>query len=103
VSHSLAGWGPPTLLALWLGGDRRPVARGVACLWSHLLLDSYADGIAWLWPVDEEKIGLFRKPDGIRDSGWSTPAPLSTEVGKIELGMWLVAAAGLVRRGRRRR
>jgi hypothetical protein len=51
----------------------------------HLLLDTYADGIAWLWPYKEDKIGLFRRPP--------TPAPLDTELGKAEAAMWAVVAA----------
>jgi hypothetical protein len=95
VSHSLAGWGPPT--ALLLLATRAPAARrGAACLWMHLLMDSYADGIAWLWPVDDRKIGLFRKPREIVDDGWNTPAPLSSNLGRAEAGMWGATAAGLL-------
>jgi hypothetical protein len=98
VSHSFVGWAPPTALALKLGGRRPAVRRALACLWGHLLLDSYADGIAWLWPLKEEKIGLFRKPEGIRDDGWKTPAPLSTNLGRAEAAFWALAALGALRR-----
>ena len=47
VSHSFAGWIGPTLLALALGRRHRLVRRCVLALWVHLLLDTYADGIAW--------------------------------------------------------
>ena len=100
VSHSLIGWLPPTLLAgRALRGTRVEGAgrRAIACLWLHLLLDSYADGIAWLWPLHKDKIGLFRKPREIVDDGWNTPAPLSTEMGKLEAAMWLAVVAGLLR------
>ena len=94
VSHSAAGWAIPTLLA-----RGRPRARRVVALaWLHLLLDTYADGIAWLWPVHQEKLGLFRKPAEIRDDGWSTPVPLSSEPGKVELALWLLSAASAARR-----
>ena len=97
VSHSLAGWGPPTVALLAATGS--PAARrAAACVWIHLLLDSYADGIAWLWPVTERKIGLFRKPPEIHDDGWNTPAPLSTELGKAEAAMWAGTVAGLLAR-----
>ena len=79
VSHSFVGWIGPTVLALALSrGTRRAgiVRRCVASLWLHLLLDTYADGIAWLWPWREDKIGLFRRDPRIVDDGWSTPAPL---------------------------
>jgi hypothetical protein len=64
----------------------------VASLWLHLLLDTYADGIAWLWPYREDKIGLFRRSPAIVDRGWDTPAPLSTELGKAEAAMWAAVA-----------
>jgi hypothetical protein len=67
-------------------------------VWLHLLLDTYADGLAWTWPHNEAKIGFFRKPPGIHDDGWKTPAPLSTELGKAEAAMWTGAALGLLRR-----
>ena len=96
VSHSFAGWIGPTVLALALArGTRRAGARaplrGRRC-GCHLLLDTYADGIAWLWPYAEEKIGLFRKPPEIVDHGWSTPAPLDTELGRAEAAMWAAVA-----------
>jgi hypothetical protein len=100
VSHSFVGWFPPTVLALHLGRHRPVVVRAVACLWAHLLLDTYADGIAWLWPATERKIGLFRKPGGIRDHGWETPAPLATELGRAELALWAAAALGAARSAR---
>ena len=96
VSHSFVGWIGPTVLALVLsGGTRRAgiVRRCVASLWLHLLLDTYADGIAWLWPYREDKIGLFRRPPSIVDDGWSTPAPLDTELGRAEAAMWGAVAA----------
>jgi LexA-binding, inner membrane-associated putative hydrolase len=97
VSHSFTGWAPPSALALRAAGDR-PLVKGlVACLWGHLLLDTYADGIAWLWPLTERKIGLFQRPEGIRDRGWATPAPLTTKVGKVEAAFWAVAALGAAR------
>jgi hypothetical protein len=97
VSHSIAGWLPPSLLVGYLGRDSPVVRRAVACVWVHLLLDSYADGIAWLWPVHKEKIGLFRKPEWIRDRGWATPAPLGTNMGKVEAAFWLIAATRALR------
>lgn len=93
-SHSALFWGPPTLLALTTGKGRRQMGL----VWIHLVLDTYADGIVWLWPASKEKVGLFRKPPEIRDDGWNTPAPLSTELGKIELAMWAVTALSAVRR-----
>ena len=92
VSHSFAGWIGPTLLALALGRRHGLVRRCVLALWIHLLLDTYADGIAWLWPWREEKIGLFRRDPAIVDDGWSTPAPLGTELGRAEAAMWAAAA-----------
>ena len=101
VSHSFAGWAPPT--ALLLASTRSPAARrAAACVWIHLLLDTYADGIAWLWPLREDKIGLFRKPAEIVDDGWRTPAPRHTNLGRAEAGMWALAAGGLLARGRMR-
>lgn len=95
VSHSLAGWGPPTVALLL--ATRAPAARrAAAAVWIHLLMDTYADGIAWLWPVDDRKIGLFRKPPEIRDDGWNTPAPLHTNLGRAEAWMWGMALAGLI-------
>lgn len=100
VSHSAVGWVLPTALLL----RRGPAAkRAAALVWVHLLLDTYADGLAWLWPLDEEKIGLFRKRPEIVDDGWNTPAPLDTGLGRAELAMWAVAAGGLLARGRMRR
>ena len=96
-SHSALFWVPPTLLALKTGKGRRQMGL----VWIHLVLDTYADGIVWLWPASKEKVGLFRKPPEIHDAGWNTPAPLSTELGKIELAMWVVTAATAVRRMRR--
>ena len=101
VSHSFLGWAGPTALALGAArGSRRAgaIRRGVACLWLHLAMDTYADGLAWLWPMSEEKLGLFRKPDTIHDDGWSTPAPLSTNLGRAEAVMWAAAGAGLTGR-----
>jgi LexA-binding, inner membrane-associated putative hydrolase len=92
VSHSFAGWIGPTLLALALGRRHGLVRRCVLALWIHLLLDTYADGIAWLWPLREDKIGLFRRPASIVDDGWKTPAPLDTELGRAEAAMWAVVA-----------
>ena len=66
--------------------------RCVLALWVHLLLDTYADGIAWLWPLREDKIGLFRRPASIVDDGWNTPAPLDTELGQAEAAMWAAVA-----------
>jgi hypothetical protein len=94
-SHSFVFWIGPTLVALHASAKTQ---RPVAAVWTHLLLDTYADGLAWLWPVYREKIGLFRKPPEIHDDGWNTPAPLSSELGKIELAMWLAVAATSVRR-----
>jgi hypothetical protein len=96
-SHSFIGWFPPTVVAARLGGRRPAVRRLLACVWVHLLLDSYADGIAWLWPVHREKIGLFQKPEWIHDDGWRTPAPLSTNMGRLEAAFWLAAALGAAR------
>ena len=100
VSHSLVGWLPPTLLAARAARGTRlqgATGRALASLWLHLALDTYADGIAWLWPLHKDKIGLFRKPPGLVDDGWRTPAPLTSELGKAELAMWLAAAAGALR------
>lgn len=99
VSHSFAGWAPPTVAAL-RASRSGAVRRSVASVWVHLLMDTYADGIAWLWPLHRDKLGLFRKPPEIRDSGWTTPAPLDTNLGRIELALWAVVAAGLLRRSR---
>ena len=85
-SHSAVFWALPTLVALKTGKGRRQVGL----VWIHLVMDTYADGIAWLWPVEHSKLGLFRKPPEIHDDGWNTPAPLSSELGKIELAMWVV-------------
>ena len=95
VSHSLAGWAGPTTLALAASRRSRHgrfVRRGVLAVWVHLLLDTYADGIAWLWPHREDKIGLFRRAPEIVDDGWNTPAPLDTELGKAEAAMWAIVA-----------
>ena len=95
VSHSLVGWAPPT--ALLLVATRAPAARrAAAAVWGHLLLDTYADGIAWLWPLSERKIGLFRKPPEIVDDGWRTPAPFTTNLGRAEAAMWAATVAGLL-------
>lgn len=91
-SHSAVFWLLPSLAL-----RRRPAL--VACVWIHLLMDSYADGIVWLWPWRRSKVGLFRKPAEIVDDGWRTPAPLSTSLGRIEAAMWLGAALALIRRG----
>jgi membrane-bound metal-dependent hydrolase YbcI (DUF457 family) len=104
VSHSFVGWFPLTVVALRAarGGRRAGRARRAAVsLWLHLALDTYADGIAWLWPLYKDKIGLFRKPPEIVDRGWQTPAPLSTELGRVELAMWLLAALRATQRRRR--
>lgn len=106
VSHSLVGWLPPSLIALRLarrGRGRAAIRRGVACLWVHLLLDTYADGLAWPWPLHKEKIGLFQRPPEIRDDGWRTPAPLHTRLGQVEAVMWAAVAAGGLRSLARRR
>ena len=97
VSHSAVGWALPTLFALrrWRSGPGR---RCVGAVWGHLVLDTYADGIAWRWPLSEEKVGLFRKPEEIVDRGWSTPAPADTNLGRIELALWALVALGLARR-----
>jgi membrane-bound metal-dependent hydrolase YbcI (DUF457 family) len=99
VSHSFVGWIGPTALALAASRRSRHgghVRRCVLSLWLHLLLDTYADGIAWLWPRREDKIGLFRKDPSIVDDGWKTPAPLETELGKAEAAMWGAVAARTV-------
>ena len=96
ISHSFVGWFPPTMVALGRSRGSRHgglIRRGVLALWVHLLLDSYADGIAWLWPLREDKLGWFRRSPEITDHGWHTPAPLHTELGKAEAVMWAVAAA----------
>ena len=95
VSHSFLGWAAPTVLALAASEGTRAqpaVRRATALVWVHLALDTYADGLAWLWPMREEKIGLFRKPREIHDDGWRTPAPLSTNMGRAEAAMWAGAA-----------
>ena len=97
-SHSALLWSGPTLLALAAGRARRPMGL----VWIHLVLDTYADGIAWLWPLSEDKIGLFRKPPEIRDDGWNTPAPPGTELGRIERAMWVLTAVVVARRFRGR-
>jgi hypothetical protein len=100
VSHSLAGWIGPSagaVRAARRGRHGGTWGRTLACLWAHLLMDSYADGIAWLWPLSEEKIGLFRKPESIVDRGWRTPAPRTTALGRIEAAMWAAALALAVR------
>ena len=95
VSHSLAGWLPPSLALLAV--SRRPAAlRALGCLWGHLLLDTYADGIAWLWPLREDKLGLFRQDEGVVDAGWRTRVPLDTRLGRAEAALWAVAAVGAV-------
>ena len=103
VSHSFVGWFGPTALAFGAArGSRHAglVKRSLLSLWVHLLLDTYADGIAWRWPLSEEKIGLFRGPPTSEDRGWRTPAPLSGEMGRAEAAMWAAFALGLSRRGR---
>ena len=87
------------MLVLGRGRRHGAVRRAVVCLWGHLLLDTYADGIAWLWPWSEAKHGLFRKPPEIVDKGWTTPAPLRTEPGRIEAALWAGTLLGLLRRG----
>jgi LexA-binding, inner membrane-associated putative hydrolase len=105
VSHSFAGWCGPTALAFRAARGTRwagPVNRGLLSLWTHLLLDTYADGIAWLWPLSEEKIGLFRGPPSSQDRGWRTRAPLDSELGRAEAAMWVTFAVALsLRRGAR--
>ena len=93
-SHSALLWAVPTLAALSTGRGQ----RAMGLVWVHLVLDTYADGIAWLWPASKDKVGLFRKPPEIHDDGWNTPAPLSSELGKAELAMWALTAASAVRR-----
>ena len=105
VSHSFAGWFPVSAAALTLArGSRRAgtVRRGVGCVWVHLLLDTYADGLAWLWPLSVEKIGLFQGPPSRLDRGWRTPAPLHSRLGRAEAAMWGLFAAGAARRVLRR-
>ena len=100
VSHSLIGWLPVTAVATRAARkkQRGAIAPALACLWLHLLLDSYADGIAWLWPLHKEKIGLFRGPPSSTDRGWNTPAPLDSHLGRVEAGIWTgVAAATMMR------
>ena len=94
VSHSLVAWLVPTLVLARHERARRPLAA----IWVHLLLDTYADGLAWLWPWHKDKIGMFRKTPEIHDDGWSTPAPLRTTLGRAELAMWLGTALNLLRR-----
>ncbi len=104
VSHSFAGWCGPTALALRVArGTRRAglVNRSLLSLWVHLLLDTYADGIAWRWPLSEEKIGLFRGPPSSEDRGWHTPARLDTELGRVEAAMWATLAVALSLSSRR--
>lgn len=106
VSHSLVGWLPASLAALAAARGSRhrgAVRRSVGCLWLHLLLDTYADGIAWLWPLHKDKIGLFRRAPEIRDDGWRTPAALHTPLGRLEAGLWVVAAARALAGNRGRR
>lgn len=103
ISHSFAGWFPPTVVALLCArrsGHARLVHRGLVSLWGHLALDTYADGIAWLWPATEDKIGWFRRAPGIVDRGWQTPAPLTTELGKAEAVMWILAVVNALSRPR---
>ena len=104
VSHSFAGWAAPTWLALRAArrGGRGPLRRATAALWVHLAMDTYADGIAWLWPVHRDKLGLFRQPAEIRDAGWRTPAPLHTNLGRIEALLWSAVAVDVARRWARR-
>jgi hypothetical protein len=85
-SHSAVFWLVPSVLA-----RRHPSL--VACVWIHLVLDSWADGIVWLWPAHREKIGLFRKPASITDDGWDTP-----RWGRLEPAMWAAAGFALLRR-----
>lgn len=99
VSHSLVGWLPPTVAALALSRRSRhrgSIRRAAACVWLHLLLDTYADGIAWLWPLHRDKLGLFVQPDEIKDDGWRTPAPLHTNLGQAEASFWLATAANVI-------
>lgn len=95
-THSLVFWLAPTLLL----ARHRKARRPLAALWLHLVLDSYADGIAWLWPLHKDKIGLFQGPPTSTDRGWRTQAPIGTKMGNAELGMWLGAVLALARRGR---
>ena len=97
VSHSFVGWAPPT--ALVLRASRSAVARRAALnLWGHLALDTYHDGLAWLWPVYRRKIGLFQRPPGVRDKGWHTPARIEWKVGKVEAALWAGVATNLALR-----
>ncbi|HVL95791.1 MAG TPA: metal-dependent hydrolase [Solirubrobacteraceae bacterium] len=101
VSHSLVGWLPPSVLALRAARGTRhapAVRRGVAAVWLHLLCDTYADGLAWLWPLDKEKIGLFMRNPELKDAGWKTPAPLSSHLGRVEAVLWAAAAVLALRR-----
>jgi LexA-binding, inner membrane-associated putative hydrolase len=93
-SHSFVFWAPLTALA-WRHDRAR---RAAALVWVHLALDTYADGLAWLWPLETRKRGLFRKPPHIHDDGWNTPAPPDTNLGRIELAMWLGTALAVTRR-----
>ncbi len=100
VSHSFIGWIGPTALALRVARSSRhggAIRRGVLAVWVHLALDTYADGIAWLWPLHKDKLGFFRRPPEIHDDGWNTPAPLHTNLGRAEAAMWLGVVLNLVR------
>lgn len=91
-SHSALFWLVPTVAARRAGLPRSLVL----CVWLHLVLDTYADGIVWLWPWRRTKVGLFRKPPEIVDDGWRTPAPLTSEPGKVEAAMWVAAGLALL-------
>jgi LexA-binding, inner membrane-associated putative hydrolase len=98
ISHSFVGWAPPTALALVAARGTRAepaVRRATVSLWLHLVLDTYADGLAWLWPLSEEKIGLFRSDPGVVDRGWRTPAPRGGRMWRAEAAMWAAAAANV--------
>ena len=100
VSHSFVGWAPPTVLMIRIARSSRhggAIRRGVLAVWVHLALDTYADGIAWLWPLHKDKLGFFRRPPEIHDDGWNTPAPLHTNLGRAEAAMWAGVALNLVR------
>ena len=48
----------PRLRPAWV----RPLAIALAGVWLHLLLDSWAGGILWLWPVSDHLFQLITVP-----------------------------------------